>query len=503
MNPRMIGGEMLIWSDLDGLHGPGPVRGSVLEALVAAAASGRTLMAGPHDLRLIDALPISDLTLLVRGVPDAVRLADRYADRPDVTVLCGGLEKLVGEEPYDTVVALDGLGRLISAEGADLSWGEAFDLLVASVRPGGRVLLAVENFFGLHRLVALRPELTDSDWVVSDEYDVTRPTGLARVMARFGQAGLDVDRAYAAYPLPLAPAVLLDRDILADDARSGFVASMLGRAERSTDEALADPVRLAAGAVRHGAVADVAPAWIVVARAPGGPAGSFPSALIDAGGQRVEVRRTAEGWVQDNDGAVPAGRTLEELLIAASLRRDLPAVRDLVGAWLRGDDAGVAADQIVVEPDGTFVALDRPGEPLVAVRSFAATLIGGGYPHPWPTGDAVELTVLLAAMAGYEYGREAVAAADPGGIPARPDARNLREVAAARDRLARELAEAKAKLLWYEEMLTDRENVLKRALRTNELLSASGPARAGKALIGGARVARRSVRSTVRRFRRR
>ncbi|MBM0238396.1 hypothetical protein JNW88_16815 [Micromonospora sp. ATA32] len=53
MNVRLIGGEMLVWSDLDGSHGPGPVRGSVLAPLLAAT-GGRVLIAGPHDPALVD-----------------------------------------------------------------------------------------------------------------------------------------------------------------------------------------------------------------------------------------------------------------------------------------------------------------------------------------------------------------------------------------------------------------------------------------------------------------
>ena len=154
---------------------------------------------------------------------------------------------------------------------------------------------------------------------------------------------------------------------------------------------------------------------------------------------------------------MPSGRTLEDLLISACLMRDLPAIRALVGAWQSGAVAGVAADQVIVGPDGALISLASAGQPAVALLSFARTLVGGGFAHPWPgPTDDVDLAVMLAAMAGRAYDYEVIVAAASGvdRPRARPDARAFREVAATRDRLAGELAEARAKLLWYEQMLT-------------------------------------------------
>ncbi len=218
---HLLGGEMLGWSDLDGAHGPGPVRGPGLAALLSVA-SGRTLVVGPHDPQLLDALPSADLTVLVRGLPDAESLADRYADRSGVRVCCGGPEKLAGTAPYDTVVALDGLERLDSVEGTQLTWGEAFDLLVSVLRPGGRLLLGAENPLGLHRLLAAPPPSTDSDWAALGEYDDTRPAGPARLRARLTASGLRIGGVWAVFPSPIAPAALLDTELLADPDLTGF-----------------------------------------------------------------------------------------------------------------------------------------------------------------------------------------------------------------------------------------------------------------------------------------
>ena len=507
MTVRLIGGEMLVWSDLDGRHGPGPVGGAVLATLVAAV-EGRMLVAGPHDPALIDALRTGDLTILVRGVADADLLAERYADRPGVTVCCGAIEKLAAAEPpYDVVVALDGVSRVCTAEDGDLAWDEAFALLVAVLRPGGRLLLGTENLLGLHRLAALPPAETDSDWAPAAEYDETRPAGPEQVRARVTVAGLDVVHTYAAYPAPIEPTVLLDADVLADGSIGGFVESALLRACTPGGPALTDPGRLAVASLRHGAAAHLAPAWVMLAvrTAPravdaDGVHDGLPAAVIADGSRVWEVRRDgAAGWnreAADGSSAVPVGRTLERLVIGACLRRDMPAVRMLLGAWQEGPTAGVPAEHVIVGPAGDLVAAAAASDPVAALRRLAATLLT--LPHPWPAvTDTGELAVLLAAAAGREFDPAVVVDDEPG----RADTGTLRNLVAERDRLARQVSELTDHRHWYERMLDSRQEALEQTQRTVELLAGSGAARAGMALVGGIRVARRSASVALRRIR--
>lgn len=524
MSVRLIGGEMLGFSDLDGT--PGPVRGPALAPLVTALA-GRILVVGPHAPTLVDEVPSQDLTILVRAAADAESFAARYADRPGVTVCCGAPEKLA--DHFDTIVALDGVARLCSAEGAQLGWAAAVELLLGLLRPGGLLLLGVENHLGVHRLAALPPSPTDADWSPVADYDPTRPAGLANVLSHLAALGLAPAATFAAYPTPVAPAALLGPALLADDKVTGFVAASLTR--RASDgiatehgALLADPARLALRALRHGAAADLAPGWIFAAhRAPASapeavrtpeiePAaagrpdtvvagGGWPDAVVAGdGGRWVVTPNRAGGWVRRGagvpgsdelgDAVVPTGRTLEDLLIAATLGRDLPAVRELLVVWESGAAAGVPADQVVVGADGGLTALAAGEEPDAALVEFAATLVRGGFAHPWPApGGVVDIAGHLAVMAGREL--SALDVPEATGV-------SLREVVAERDRLTRELAEARAKAEWYERALAGRDNALTRAQRLIELLSARGPARLGMAMMGGARVARRSVRGVVR-----
>jgi hypothetical protein len=537
MTPQLIGGEMMVWSDLDGKHGPGPVRAATLRPLLATA-FGRTLVAGPHSPHLLDSLPSSQLTLLARGLPDADRLADRFAGRPDVTVLCGSLEKLAAVPAYDTVIALDGLGRLRSAEddAAGAVWSDDLTRLVSVLRPGGRLLLGVENLFGLHRLLALPPAPTDADWGdVADEYDPTRAAAPAQLRAALAALGLEMHASYAAFPTPGDPSLLLATDLLADRSVRGWATAAIrsafapeaghplaaaqptsagagqtiGRSDggsvlpgsgqtsvRSDDGSvvsdagqtvgwsghgavLADPARITAGALRAGIGAELAPAWVVVAQGGAGePAPQLPAAIVGHGTGLAEI---------SDMSALPNGPTLDELILAASLRRDLPGLRELLAGWQTGEHAGVPADHIVVGPDGSHTALVPAGRPETALAQLAGAMIREGHSYLWPApADRAELTALLAAMAGRELGE----------IPAvaEPPAPDLRELVMERDRLARELADARAKHTWYENMLLGREAELKRVRRINTMLMATMPGKAAKASYGGLRAAKRALR---------
>jgi SAM-dependent methyltransferase len=468
MTVQMIGGEMLHWSDLSGTHGPRPLS-AALAAPLLAGLPGRALVAGPHDPAGLPA----GATVLVRGVADAEALAGR-----GVSVLCGSLEKLAAEPAFDTVVALDGLGRLCTPEAPDLSWEETLGLLLAVLRPGGRLLLGVPNDFGLDRLVALPPSPADTDWVTPDG-----PVTSADLHPRLAAAGFPVVREYAAYP-----GALLGAEVLADPGLRGFLGATL-TAAAPAEGRLADPGRLIAGALRHGLAAQLAPGWILLA----GEIAAGPAAVLPTGAVRLD----GGAWFQGDGTPIPAGRTLADLILAACGRRALPAVRDLLTTWQESPAAGVPADQVVVDAAGGCHGLAAPGTPVAALRSLAALLIGGGYAHLWPSpADEAELTALLAGMTGRELDPHAV----PAG-PARPEAGSLRELRVERDRLEQELADARAKHEFYERTVASRDAELKRVRQVNALLSATVPGRAANTVVDGLKAGRRAVRAVVKRTR--
>jgi hypothetical protein len=185
---------------------------------------------------------------------------------------------------------------------------------------------------------------------------------------------------------------------------------------------------------------------------------------------------------------VPVGDTLEALILSACRRRDLPTVRDLLTAWQAGAAGGVPADRVVVDGGGRHHGLAAAGESLVAVRALAATLIQTGLSGLWAVGsDEAGLTALLAGMTGREVSPRDV----PGGAQARPV--NLRELTMARDRLERELAEARARHEFYERTIAGRDADIKRARQLNAVLQATVRGRATVAALYAVRGAKRRL----------
>jgi hypothetical protein len=293
-NLRRIGGEMFSWTDRDPRRGPEAPRGAVLRHLLGTyGGAGRSvLVAGPIADDLVAALAEAGtaVTWLVRALPDAQEAARTH---PQITVLAGVAAKLNPADRFDVVVALDGVERLNSAEGDQLSTAELLDRLAEAVRPGGVLLLMHDNYLGVHHTVRLAPgarEAQDAAWYPLDEHDTQRPASREQLVARLTGAGLVVEVAYAAFPEPATPTVLVGPGLLGDVSaplrprlgtalNRAFTTGFRGRA------VLSDPRRLVGRAVRAGAEGTVAPGWLVVARAPGhGVAPALPDGVTPAAG---------------------------------------------------------------------------------------------------------------------------------------------------------------------------------------------------------------------------
>lgn len=446
--PRLIGAEMLEWSDE-------PVGGAALAELVTRTVppGARVLAAGPHAAPLLDALSErGELTCVIRGLPDATALAQRYGDV--VTVLCGSLDKLGDVGPFDAIVALDGLDRLVSAGGYVPSWGELADQLTTALAPGGVLLLALPNPLGLHRLTPMRNHPTttpatppppasstppdgltapglsttpdglttpglsatpggstmpglstvsgvggggrfgDGDWPLPE---AVRPVTPGQMLAALTERGLAAGACYGAYPHPYRPAVLVD-------------VTAVGRHAASI-------VRAAEGArpvLEAGLGAQLAPGWVAVAqRGVYGPA--LPEALVadgpgrwcvvyeEEGGGRRLVDPAGEpmrhGPLSRERAALarpaPGGFTLHEVLVAGCAGADLPLIRELLGsyaAWLRNGaspfatmDNVSAVEHELVDASWGWAEPVAPDVVLArAVRRFVTRLLAEGRRHPWP-----------------------------------------------------------------------------------------------------------------------
>jgi hypothetical protein len=372
-----------------------------------------------------------------------------------VTVLAGAAGKLDPADRFDLVVAVDGVDRLNSAEGEQMSAAELLDRLAEMVRPDGVLLLLHDNYFGVHHTVRLEPgarEREDAAWYPLDDHDVHRPASREQLTSRLTEAGLVVDAAYAAFPDPAAPTVLVGTELLGDVSSplrprlstalsQAFAAGFRGR------PVLSDPRRLVKRALRAGAEGTVAPAWLVIARAPGtgaAPAvprhellvgdvrGTFAYEVSAAGGavhttvlepleqpvERAGLRRISEPVAPGAD----AGYVLEEQLLHLCAAVDLRRLRielaqfdswvreQATGGLLTGPLALAGLADVFVTRDGPTLLPTR-WEPIEPVRvetavirafwEFAVQLVASGQPHPWPlTSSAVDVTATLLGMVG-------------------------------------------------------------------------------------------------------
>ena len=438
---------------------------------------------------------------MIRSRPEAIELEAR-----GVPVLCGTLAKLTGEPRYDIIVALDGLGRLCSVEGPQFDWVESLQALKRVLRPGCTLLLAVENELGVHRLVdpsSATSGQTDSAWRPLGEFD-TKPGNPTRLAGKLAAEGLAIDWLGAAWPVPDAPTVIATPNAMQDgpaDALAAVTAGLVGQAY--ADKAvLSDPRRLAAAAVRGGLGPELAASWLIAAHRAPRPSAvlNLPPVLL-GDGPVVELAPGRDGeWVRrvlraepDRDlsaldGPLPDGQLLEELLLAACLRHDLPVVRQLLTGWVAAQP-GATADNVVVHHD-TYALLD-PSVPARTdvIRRFAQTLLGGGYAHPWPAAtDLQTLTSILHGAAGLP---DAVPAIPPGEELPLPDSR--REHEEQLRALRRQVADAASRARWFERELDKRDRELRQARKKIAAFSGSVSFRVAKLGYGMAKKARKRL----------
>ncbi|MGI5269048.1 hypothetical protein ACQEUU_07865 [Nonomuraea sp. CA-218870] len=483
-NVRLVGGEMLLWSDTGDVTGWGPVALELLDRLLPGAA--RVLLVGPHPVGLVDrvAARAGSVAAVLRSFPDACALGERH---PDADVHCGRLDLLALDGPYDLVLALDGLARAHSAEAPAVPWGESLAALAGLVAPGGRLALGVRNDLGVDRLVdACPPDRDGGDSWEPHGFDPTYPGGPVSLDAALESAGLRVERCYAAYPDGRAPRAVLARELLAMGLPEALTFPLSARqGERMP---AADPMRLTRLVFRHRLGEELAPLWLAVAAREEPEPVDLPLGLVEEGSSvhelvgdgtgRLVTRRLPAGA----ERPVPVGRVVEEALVEACAREDVRAVRVLLAAlaqWVEdGGDVTAAADTLVWDGD-SFHPLDpgpAPPSPPPAVVlcrmlwRFAVRLLAAGRHHPWPWPlESDQLALTLCDLAGrpcdlaeLEAARAFDAELGPSAEPGDP-APTYRDLLRARDRLAGQLIAAQGRISRLERRLVSRERALARA----------------------------------------
>ncbi|NUP67354.1 MAG: hypothetical protein HOW71_34875 [Nonomuraea sp.] len=477
---------MLLWSDMSNMAGVTDWRGAAMELVRRMVpASGRVLLVGPHPQVLVDDVVdrAGRTAALLRSFPDACALGERH---PEVEVFCGRLEVFDADEPYELVLALDGLLRTHSAEAPAAAWIESLHALSRLVVPGGRLVLGVRNDLGVDRFMEARPADRDGgdDQWAPHGFDPSYPSGPRVLDSGLESAGLTVERCYAAYPGRQAPRALLAREALALDLPDALTFPL---SARGGDRMLvADPLRLTRLVFRHRLGEELAPLWLAIATRPPTPAqgdAGLPLGLIEEGAALHELTSTGVRRLPDGDERpVPSGRVVEEILVEACAREDTRSVRELLSdlaAWVEsGGEASAAADSLVYDGE-RFAAIAQTAEPSVAPEPrvvlcrilwrFAVRLLAAGHHHPWPWPlEADQLALTLCGMAGRPC--------DPGdldlarkfdaelGCPAESsESPTYRDLLGARDRLADQLTAALARISRLETKLSYRERELVRA----------------------------------------
>ncbi|GAA1591588.1 hypothetical protein [Actinoplanes couchii] len=398
--PTVVRGEVQPWTDRNPAGGPA-LTGFLADLLPARA--GRTLIAGPHDSDVL-ALAASrsdDVTVLLRSVSDAQALAAAQPPDGGYAVVTGSLDGLADAkpEPFDVVIAADGLDRLLGPDSAALDWPERAALLRGLAGPAALVVIGVENGFSITGLLDRRPL---KDRYGDDEFrplhdDPRRPGSAAQVNDLLG----GVERRYARF----GSDTLVESGVLTR-TQAGFPAMRLAAAALETsDTPLLAPVADAVeSAARAGMLDAVAPGWLVVL----GTGGTTRTAYTATGTADL----TADGW-KVGDRVLPDAEDAETVLLRLAAAEDVPGFR---------------AYAATVEPTWFDVVPGRPDgdvTPAAAWFRFRDRLIGGHHRHPWPPwmADGDDLVKTWLAMSGVEptdeilaRGRE-IAATLPAGRP--------------------------------------------------------------------------------------
>ncbi|MEU4288932.1 hypothetical protein AB0E63_11985 [Kribbella sp. NPDC026596] len=447
---QVVLGEMQPWTDRTDHH-------PALAALLADVLPGnrRTLIVGPHSRALISAVSerTSDATVLLRSVSDAEELAAEFGDR--LQVVAGALDGL-RSEPFEVVLAADGLDRVLGYDSESLSWSERLAAVSALATPDAVVVLGLENEFSLLNLLDRRPPHErhgDDDWRPLHD-DPTRPVSAdqfisalpwtAQVYADFGsRTFVAAEVAAAARPGELPTRLATDALEAVDVPLLSPIADGVDSAARAGLLAAIPTGWLAITGTHaeHDLYVETGPAiltanqgtsgWQTTIGTPTtGPAPTTGAADAPVAGNDLPSPTTLDFDAGVVPAVVPGGVSVESVLLRLAAAEDVPGFRKLaarLGEWatesrvvLRWDDVVVDGDTFAygVSPWATAERTDRADLLAAAWYRFHDRMIGQHRRHPWPPwmlGDDLVSTWL--GMSGVEL-PEPVQATSPDTPPA-------------------------------------------------------------------------------------
>jgi hypothetical protein len=429
---QVVRGEMQPWTDHTT---PRPALAALLNDVVPA--NRRTLILGPHAPQLIESVLAhsADVTILVRSVADAQQLGEDFG--PCLQVIAGALDGLQ-TEPYDVIIASDGLDRVLGYDSFDLSWTERLAAVSALAAPDAVVVLGLENEFALLNLLDSRPadeRHGDDEWRPLHD-DPTRPVSVAQLKAALPWAS----ELYADF----GSHTFVRADVAAT-ARPGELPTRLASAAlESSDAPVLSPAAEAVDtAARAGLLPAIPTGWLAITGA-----GATHDIYAQSAQAVLTADQTLTGWdttiTADTTPAgsslffdssvvpttVPSGVSVESVLFRLASAEDVPAFRRLaadLGDWVTTSRVIVRWDDVIYDGDSfahgvsAWVAedpIDKEDLLAAAWARFHDRLIGQHRRHPWPPwmlGDDLVSTWL--GMSGVEP-PEQTQATSPDTLPA-------------------------------------------------------------------------------------
>lgn len=464
---RLVGGEMLEWADLteDSPSGvAAPLLGFVLRS---AGTLRRVLVLGAQASHLVEQLPDgAAIDLLVRGLPDARKLASTTRLRSGVTVYCGGLDRFDTPGSYDLIIALGTPSDLLTPDSVGLGHGELLRTLGGWLSADGVLIATVDNELGFDKQFRMQIRGAhdgDDQWHLGATGFEDRALYYRELAGALDSAHLVSDRVYAAFPAASSFSMLIGSDDVDDPSVASTAAALAARMVQShfsSQPALVNAYDTLIRLFEGGLTMQFAPLWVVVARpvaaaatADSAERESLPALMSSEDAGRGEWRALTTLQRQDGQWThrarpvlpltemrerrvvrdyqklplkVPEGPTLEAFLRRSCATGNVAPVRALVQryagwladaqAWPEGAAGGrlFAVPSNVVVTDGGLECLDRSWfwtDPLDldvlivrGLRDFAGRMLRSGAEHPWtPDISPDALTQTLAAMAGVEW----------------------------------------------------------------------------------------------------
>ncbi len=433
----LIGGELLEWSDARSADDAGALM-PLLDELLAQQDFASVCLVGPTAAALLDRIPReTPVSVLVRGLDDARRIASQAPLRGVLEVTCGDLGRFSPGIAGDLVVALDPSEILLSPDSRGMSNLAVLDKLRGMVEPGGLLVVLQNNQFSATGLVELDLRFrrdSDKAWFRGSQGFDSRNLYLRELQEWMaGQA--ENSHLFGAWSSGESPRLLVSES-LSEHRDMWSLASVLARRQQadhfSRRAALIDPYTFANEVFESGLALELAPSWVAVietgkthlrlspllaaeagrsadwrmemraAHVDGGLAWTGRAA---SGRSEVSERRVARDYAA-SDRSFIEGQLLETALREACVGIVFRPVRDLLqryAGWLRDPHVWEGSaeasrpfatpDNVVLSADGQLAVFDPTwrwnGQMDVDValagslRRFASRLLRSGAEHQW------------------------------------------------------------------------------------------------------------------------